>query len=267
MTPTLFPLLLFYLLFPLYTSDTPFSLLISFSFLTFSILYGSSTIRPSFFISLFLSNRPPLTPGHLLRDRLPCMCDGGPAVRHPDAHSWPLLLHVPLLWQLRWRDAPTAEEERRLSAWPAGNAALLHLTGHHVSMTHAHMTHTGKNTQISAIASCDSVCTHVLYMHAHVLGLYSIYTSAFYSARCKHVHRFRQKHTVHTRPPGHHVSAFHTHTHTPVISPPHPPYCLLYIVKSYCRYYVAAHFILMFGLRIGCSLQGIHTESFHLLWW
>lgn len=44
---------------------------------------------------------------------------------------------------------------------------------------------------------------------------------------------------------------------------PLPPRCLLYIVKSYCRYYVAAPFILGLSLSTGhYNLQAIHTESF-----
>lgn len=65
------------------------------------------------------------------------MCSGGPAVCRSHANRGALLLHVPLLRQLRRRDAPTAEEECGLPAWPAGNVALLHLTGHHVSVADA----------------------------------------------------------------------------------------------------------------------------------
>lgn len=46
---------------------------------------------------IFLPIAPPPTPGHLLRDRLPGMCGGWPAVRHSDARRRALLLHVPLL--------------------------------------------------------------------------------------------------------------------------------------------------------------------------
>lgn len=58
----------------------------------------------------------------------------------------------------------------------------------------------------------------------------------------------------------------HAHTHTVIIFP-HPPCCLLYIVNSYCRYYVAAPFILVFRLSNGrYNPQEIHTERFNLLW-
>lgn len=92
------------------------------------------------------------------------MCGGGPALRHSDADSRALLLHVPLLRQLRWRDAPAPEEECRLPARPAGNAALLHLTGHHVSATHAQMTHTN--------GICGTFwCRHAACACVHILGL------------------------------------------------------------------------------------------------
>lgn len=127
---------------------SPFSRFISFRVHVLSplcFLNNMSFVPPSHF--LFIP--PLLTPGHLLRDRLPSMCSSGPAVRHSDADSRPLLLHVPLLWQLWRRDAPAPEEERGLPAWPAGNAAVLHLTGHHVSMTHPQ--HTQRRTRATSL--------------------------------------------------------------------------------------------------------------------
>lgn len=104
---------------------------------------------------------PPPTPGHLLRDRLCHMCSGGPAVRRPHADSGALLLHVSLLWQLRRRDAPAPEEERRLPAWPVGNITLLHLAGHHVSVTHAQVTCIGRERRnLFARKRPLSVCAH-----------------------------------------------------------------------------------------------------------
>lgn len=119
---------------------------------------------------------PPLvTLGHLLRDRLSSVCSGGPAICRFDANSRPLLLHVPVLWQLWWRDAPTPEEERRLPAWPVGNTAVLHLTCHHVSMTCACTWHTSKihgnqraSRYIFSGANILAVCAH-LYTYTPML--------------------------------------------------------------------------------------------------
>lgn len=122
------------------TTPTLFSLCI-FSSPYFPFHFSCTHYSPFFFeqfgchLSPNFSFIPPLTPGHLLWDRLPNMCGSGPAICRSDANSRPLLLHVPLLRQLWWWDAPTPEEERRLSTWPVGNVAVLHLTGHHVSMT------------------------------------------------------------------------------------------------------------------------------------
>lgn len=108
-----------------------------------------------------------------------------------------------------------------------------------------------------------SGCT-LVYTGTRTLELNASFTSVFYSVVL--MHTFRQKHTVHTNTSGHLVRLFHTQTHTQSSAFPIPPCCLLYIVKSYCRYYVAAPFMLVFSLSTGhYNLQGIHTESFHLL--
>lgn len=113
---------------------------------------------------------PLLTPGNLLWDRLHSMCGSGPSICCSDANSRPLLLHVPLLWQLRWWDAPTPEEERRLPAWPAGNAALLYLTGHHVSMTCALTQHIMEIMEICLQAYMYSIfrCRNAYSVYAFV---------------------------------------------------------------------------------------------------
>lgn len=134
---------------------------------------------------------------------------------------------------------------------------------------HTHDTHTRisacKQTCIFWCKLAYSVCT-LVYACTHTLELNASYTSVFYSVVL--MHTFRQKHTVHTNTSGHLVRLFHTQTHTQSSAFPIPPCCLLYIVKSFCRYYVAAPFILVFSLSTGhYNLQGIHTDSFHLLWW
>lgn len=162
---------------------------------------------PSF--SIIHPSHPPLTTGHLLRDRLPNMCGSRPAVRRSGADNRHLLLYVPLLWQLRRRDAPTPEEERGLPAWPAGNAALLHLAGHHVSMTHAYK-HTTRIRISAGMQTCifQIVC---VYACKQTLELNVSYTSVFYSVM--HTRSGKTTLCTHTYTSGHLVSLSHTQSH------------------------------------------------------
>ena len=83
------------------------------------------------------------------------------------------------------------------------------------------------------------MCTNIVWNEMHAKP--SLFTALH---ACVHVHTIRQRHTVHTYTSGHLA-------HTQSDQPPLPPYCLLYIVKSYCRYYVAAPFTPVFSLSSG----------------
>lgn len=203
------------------------------------LIFTISLTFPSLFISCLLSSSPPPTPGHLLRDGLRHMCGGGPAVCRSHADRGALLLHVPLLWQLRRRDAPAPEEERRLPTGPAGNAALLHLAGHHVSVA-------TEGRRNGLVFKKKNKGTGTRWWWA---GDVTVIDSVVLAHSCTN--------TLQT-----HSSSGQTQSSA---FPIPPPCCLLYIVKSYCRCYVAAPFILVFSLSTDHNnLQAVLTRELSL---
>lgn len=89
-------------------------------------------------------------------------------------------------------------------------------------------------------------CIWNVNVYKHCLEWNACQAFTVYSAACMCTCTHNQAKTHCT-----HIHLWSSCAHTQSDQPPLPPYCLLYIVKSYCRYYVAAPFTPVFSLSSG----------------